>query len=238
MQAFLISQHPDEADILTVILQHAGLNLKLVPDIHQAIEELDTTPPEFVLLTLDKQSAEMVNHVRLLRGSLIAPLVVITDALTETLHIEFLESGVDLVVARPYSARLLLYQIRALLRRSNSMPLFGLPQLSLREIRLDPATRSVSVKGKGSRHLTQLEFRLLYTLMTHSDEVISSESLVEHVWGYPGEENRELVRGLVQRLRSKIESDPHNPRYVLTEPGVGYLFRAGSEAVFNGVSQI
>jgi DNA-binding response OmpR family regulator len=72
--------------------------------------------------------------------------------------------------------------------------------------------------------LTQLEFRLLYVLLTNAGRIHSAESLVEQVWGYNGEGNRELVRGLVQRLRGKVENDPRNPKYILTEPGVGYYF--------------
>jgi two-component system response regulator VicR len=224
MQVLLISKFLDEADILTIILQHAGFILSCLPDVNHAIEELDAHPPECIILAMEKQTMDMINQVRRLRGSAITPLVVITDSLPETLHIELLEAGVDLVVTRPYSARLLLYQIRALLRRSNSMPLLGLPQLTLGDVGLDPATRSVKVGDESARHLTQLEFRLLYTLMTHNNQIIPAERLVEHVWGYSGEGNRELVRGLVQRLRAKVENNPHNPRYILTEPGVGYTF--------------
>jgi DNA-binding response OmpR family regulator len=77
------------------------------------------------------------------------------------------------------------------------------------------------------KHLTQLEFRLLYALMTHAGQIMPAENIVEHVWGYSGEGNRGLVRGLVQRLRAKVEPDPRNPEYILTEPGVGYRFRRG-----------
>jgi DNA-binding response OmpR family regulator len=69
-----------------------------------------------------------------------------------------------------------------------------------------------------------LEFRLLYALMTHSGRVIPAENLVEYVWGYGGEGSRSLVRGLIQRLRAKIEADPSNPRHILTEAGIGYFF--------------
>jgi DNA-binding response OmpR family regulator len=69
-----------------------------------------------------------------------------------------------------------------------------------------------------------LEFRLLFTLMTHAGRVIPAENLVEYVWGYTGEGNRSLVRGLIQRLRTKVEPNPSKPRYILTQPGVGYRF--------------
>jgi DNA-binding response OmpR family regulator len=65
--------------------------------------------------------------------------------------------------------------------------------------------------------------------MTHAGQIIPSANLVEHVWGYSGEGNQELVRGLVKRLRSKIEPDPKKPQFVLTEPGIGYYFNRFTE---------
>jgi DNA-binding response OmpR family regulator len=89
---------------------------------------------------------------------------------------------------------------------------------------LDPSIRTVKVGDNQEKRLTQLEFRLLYTLMTNVGQIIPTEQIVEHVWGYSGEGNRDLVRGLVQRLRAKIEPVSGKPRYVLTEPGIGYYF--------------
>ena len=118
----------------------------------------------------------------------------------------------------------MLAQIRALLRRSAGIPFFSLPTLSQHDVILDPSMRTVMVGQGDEKRLTQLEFRLLYTLMTNVGQIIPTEQIVEHVWGYSGEGNRELVRGLVQRLRSKVEPEPRNPRYILTEPGIGYYF--------------
>ncbi|MGB2964561.1 MAG: helix-turn-helix domain-containing protein [Anaerolineales bacterium] len=82
----------------------------------------------------------------------------------------------------------------------------------------------VQVGERNPVRLTHLEFRLLYTLITNPGQVIPTENLVEYIWGYSGEGNRDLVQGLVQRLRSKIEPDPRNPTYIINSPGIGYLF--------------
>lgn len=104
-----------------------------------------------------------------------------------------------------------------------------MPTLTLTDLSLDPATRTVQVTGQPSRRLTHLEFRLLYTLMIHRGQVIPTETIVERVWGYSGQGDRDLVRGLISRLRAKVEKDPRNPYYILTVPGVGYSFREESE---------
>jgi DNA-binding response OmpR family regulator len=97
-----------------------------------------------------------------------------------------------------------------------------LPTLSQAGVVLDPSKRTVTVGENKPVRLTQLEFRLMYTLITHPGQIMTTENLVEHVWGYSGERSRELVRGLVQRLRAKVEPEPRKPRYILTEPSVGY----------------
>jgi DNA-binding response OmpR family regulator len=89
---------------------------------------------------------------------------------------------------------------------------------------LDPATRTVQVADRPPHRLTHLEFRLLYTLMLHRGHIMSTENIVERVWGYTGRGDRELVRGLVRRLRAKVEPDPRSPTFIVTVPSVGYSF--------------
>jgi DNA-binding response OmpR family regulator len=148
----------------------------------------------------------------------------VVDAVDERLHFALLETGADLVVARPFSARLLIARVRALLRRAGSVPLFSLPTLNIAGLTLDPATRTVKVDDRPSKRLTHLEFRLLYTLMVHRGQVLPADTIVERVWGYSGRGDRELVRGLISRLRSKVEEDARHPSFILTVPGVGYSF--------------
>jgi DNA-binding response OmpR family regulator len=110
------------------------------------------------------------------------------------------------------------------MRRAGGVQLFSLPSLSLSGLTLDPATRSVQLGGRAPRRLTHLEFRLLYTLMIHRGQVLAPETIVEQVWGYGGKGDKDLVRGLVRRLRAKVEPDPGTPYYILTSPSVGYSF--------------
>jgi DNA-binding response OmpR family regulator len=127
-----------------------------------------------------------------------------------------------LVIFRPFSARLLIAQLRGLLRRASGTRIFSLPSFTIGDLTIDPSIRTLQYKDETVTHLTRLEFRLLYTLMTHAGQVLPTETLVEHVWGYDGHGDQYLVRGLVKRLRAKVEPDPHKPRYILTIPGVGY----------------
>ncbi len=113
--------------------------------------------------------------------------------------------------------------MKALMRRITGVPYFALPTLTIDGIQLDPALRMVSFEDKDSRRLTQLEFRLLYALMTHPGQILSPDSIVESVWGYSDSGNRDLVRGLVKRLRSKIENDSKSSSYQ-DSAGCGLFF--------------
>lgn len=226
MRALLISQDPDESAILSLILQRAGLNVtrsrQIPPNLRE--ENHDTLR----LFVLAAPEGSPLGQVRALRVQTQAPLIVIAEHLDEATQAVVLESGADLVILRPFSARLLIAQIRALLRRAANLPFYSLPSLSIRDVELDPNTRTVVIKKYSPKHLTQLEFRLLYTLMINEHQVVPQQKLIEEVWGYDGEGDRDLVRGLVRRLRIKIEPDPSDPQYIRTVPGVGYTFNPDS----------
>jgi DNA-binding response OmpR family regulator len=153
----------------------------------------------------------------------------ITDQIVEDRQIRLYQAGADLIIQRPYSARLLVVQMRALLRRSARLGLAELPDLTAGGITLNPVSRQVETPERERIHLTNLEFRLLHTLMVHAGHVLSTEYLLNAVWGYEAEGNRELVRGLIQRLRLKLETEPHQPRLIQTESGVGYWFNPSAD---------
>jgi len=224
MQALLFSPYPEEANVFQVILQQAGFIVRASRSLDQAIETWPDNPADLVFIALSENPEVSLKPVRQIRAHTVVPIVVILEQLTDDLHINFLEAGADLVIGRPYSVRSMPAQIRTLLRRGSGIPFFVLPTMTQKNVLLDPSDRTVRVGEGEAKRLTQLEFRLLYTLMTHIGQIIPAEQIVEHVWGYSGEGNRELVRGLVQRLRTKVEPDPHHPIYILTEPGIGYTF--------------
>ncbi len=222
MYALLIATDRDDVAVLSLVLQRAGLAVSTSGDLERAMHSWAERPADIIVVALP--APEPLAQVQRVRAETRTALIVVTERPDETLHYALLEHGADLVVSRPFSARLLIAQVRALLRRIGGVPAFTLPVLSLGGLTLDPATRSVRVADRPSRRLTHLEFRLLYTLMIHRDQVLPTETIIERVWGYSGEGNRELVRGLISRLRGKVEGDPRKPEYIITVPGVGYTF--------------
>jgi DNA-binding response OmpR family regulator len=227
MEAIVFSTYPDETSVLQVLLQQAGFMVRWSQSLDQAIENWPENPSDLVVIALAEEVGPSLKLVRQMRAHTAVPILVISDPVSESLQVDFLEAGVDEFILRPYSVRLLLAQIRSVMRRSGGVPFFSLPTLTQSAFVLDPSNRTVQVSGGPAKHLTHLEFRLLYTMMTHAGQVIPTERIVENVWGYAGEGNRDLVRGLVQRLRAKVEPDPRQPVYILTEAGIGYYFAMG-----------
>lgn len=220
MYALLLAHNADESAVLRLALQRAGFASRVTTDLKQAIKDWPNNPSDLVLLSFPESAPPEAIHD--LRALTEVPFVVVINSIGEDQHVNLLEAGVDLVVFRPFSARLLIAQLRGLLRRATGVTVFNLPTFAVGDITLDPSVRTVQIQEETMKHLTRLEFRLLYTLMMHAGQVLPTETLVEHVWGYSGRGDRDLVRGLVKRLRAKVEPEPQNPRYILTIPGVGY----------------
>lgn len=227
MYALLLAEDNDELSILSVALQRVGLAVNKAQNLERTMQTWLDRPVDLILVALSRPEPD--EQIRLVRAEAQVPLVLIVDPLAEKTHVQLLEGGADLIVSRPYSSRLLMAQVRTLMRRARSVPLFSLPTLKLANLSLDPTTRMVQVDSRQARRLTHLEFRLLYTLMIHKGQVLPIDTIVERVWGYNGRGDRDLVRGLISRLRAKIEEDPRDPYYILTVSGVGYLFREEQE---------
>jgi DNA-binding response OmpR family regulator len=224
MYALLLATNSDERALLSLVLQRAGLAVTAGAELERALRVWPERPADLILIAL---SGDPLSKVRRIRTETNVPVVVVSDALDEDAHYELLEGGADVVILRPYSARLLIGQLRALARRAGGIPISNLPTMRADDLTLDPATRTVQLTEQTPRRLTHLEFRLLYTLMIHRDQVLSTDTIVEQVWGYSGEGDKDLVRGLIRRLRLKIEPDPGNPTYILTVPGLGYSLSTG-----------
>ena len=224
MQAIVIAHNLEDGEWLSYLLRKVGLAVAVSRDVQRVIPTLAERPVDLLLISAGVETAlAMVDTVREVRQVAHMPLLLLVDRLGEDAHCDLLDAGVDLVLTRPCSPRLLSRYIRRLLTRITNVPASVLPLITVNECQLNPTHRTVTVGDKTER-LTQLEFRLLYILMSNPGQVFTTDELVERVWGYSGEGNRGLVRGLVRRLRRKIEPVPEEPKLIENLPAVGYRF--------------
>lgn len=224
MYALIITDDADDAALISMAFQRAGLAVTTSRSLEDSMQSWIERPSDLVCLSLCQPPPD--EQVRRVRQETLAPLIVIINSPNEGLQIELLNLGADLVLSHPYSAKLLIAQAGVMLRRAGNVPMFSLPGLAVGSLTLDPGDRTIDVPGKEKQRLTHLEFRLLYTLMMNRGQVVPTETIVEQVWGYTDQGDRDLVRGLISRLRVKVEADPRKPQNIITVPGLGYTFKA------------
>lgn len=223
MQAIVISDNLENADLFAHILRKEGMAVAMSKQIQRIVPTLVERPVELILYstTIRGELGEIVSDIRKVSAAVI---VIVVNTMTEDEHCDLLDAGADWVLTRPLSTRLLTRYLRRLLRHTSHVPMAVLPEIASSEVILNAAARTVQLPGREPKRLTQLEFRLLYVLMATPGYVFTTDELVERVWGYEGEGNRGLVRGLVRRLRRKIEPNSDEPQYILNVPSHGYQF--------------
>ncbi len=218
----VVDDDPALAEMLGIVLRGEGFDPSFVADGAAALEAFHNTRPDVVLLDLMLPGMSGIDVCRAIRAESGTPIVMLT-AKTDTVDVVLgLESGADDYVAKPFKPQELVARIRARMRRGDDDVV---ESLSIGDLDIDVTGHAVSRAGEPIA-LTPLEFDLLATLARKPRQVFTREVLLEQVWGYRHAADTRLVNVHVQRLRSKIESDPENPRIVLTVRGIGY--KAGS----------
>ena len=190
----------------------------------EALEQVRTQLPDLILLDImmpDINGFEVLKKIREVNN---VPVIMLTAKGEEDDRIQGLELGADDYITKPFSPRELVSRIRAVLRRTKA---FQEDQVDIVEVderlKIDFSRREVWVEGE-KVDLRPTEYRLLYHLVQNAGWVNTHEQLLSKVWGFEYQDEPHYVRLYVNYLRKKLEEDPSNPKYILTERGVGYRF--------------
>jgi len=222
INVLLLSDDLQDESLLAHALRLAGLRVIIDHDLKLALARWTERSADLIVVAL--RLPDPLAAVEEVRRMAIVPLIIIADPMREDLHIRLVESGADWVIERPYDLRHFIVYSQAIIRRTGNLRTASLPVLQYQTIELDPGKRTVRTQNTSPKRLSQLEFRLLHTLMAHKGQVLPTETIVEHVWGYNGDGDRSLVRGLIKRLRVKVEENPNAPHYIRTVARIGYIF--------------
>lgn len=228
----LVDDEPDLVWAVQYSLKDEGYEVLTAFDGVEALAIARRHHPDLIILDIMMPRLGGLQVCREIRRDLAlgaVPILLLT-ALGDTDDVVTgLDEGADDYLAKPLALEELKARVRALLRRSRSVPderlgVDGRRFLSVGDIALDLSTRQVHV-GEKTPQLTPTEFDLFYHLMSNPGEVFSSQELLEQVWGYSSDQaSAGLVRWHIQNLRAKIEPDPNRPIYILTVRGHGYMF--------------
>jgi DNA-binding response OmpR family regulator len=222
MKILIADDDRELGEILNFALTRAGFEVVAATDGVQALEMFDAVGPALVLLDWSMPRMDGLEVCRRLRERSTVPIIMLTVRSQEEDVLRAFEAGADDHVAKPFSPKQLIARIRAALRRAGPA---ASGELSSGNLKLDPIRHALIRPDIGAINLTPLEFRLLHALAQNRDQVMSPDALIEQVWGHDEPDGgRTLLKGLVRRVRQKVDVDPDQPSLIKTVAGVGYLF--------------
>ena len=205
-------------------LEHDGFRVVEAFRGNQAMDRLRSTMPDLILLDVMLPDIDGFEVLKMIREVSHVPVIMLTAKGEEDDRVRGLELGADDYVTKPFSPRELVGRVKAVLRRTESTSggTHGLIEVDER-LKFDFDRHEVWLEGK-LINLRPTEYRLLYHLVQNAGWVISHDQLLANVWGYEYRDEPHYVRLYINYLRQKLEKDPANPQYILTERGVGYRF--------------
>lgn len=219
----------DDRDLLEAVglglqLQWQGVDVVTATDGEEALRTFADEQPDVVLLDVGLPGLDGFDVLRRVREVSDTPVIMLTARGEELDKVRGLEIGADDYVTKPFSPLELLARIKAVLRRTDlAPPARAMPSFVSGELAVNFDSRSVTKRGQPIA-LTALEYRLLYQLVRGAGHVMPRDTLLARVWGDEYRDQSDYLKVYVSRLRGKLEDDPDQPRYIITERGVGYRF--------------
>ena len=212
------------ARFIRLNLEHDGFQVIEAYRGMQAIEKLRDSMPDLIILDIMMPDIDGFEVLKMVREISTVPIIMLTAKGEEEDRVKGLELGADDYITKPFSPRELVGRVKAVLRRTESTGISSQDVIDVDErLKIDLGRREVWVDKKLIK-LRPTEYRLLYHLIQNAGWVLTYDQILSRVWGYEYRDEPHYVRLYINYLRQKLEQDPANPKYILTERGVGYRF--------------
>ena len=219
-RVLVVDDEPQITRVLRTVLTSQGYQVQTAGEGESALASFTAWHPELVITDLFMPRMDGLELCKRIRAVSNVPIIVLSVKGEERTKVEALDLGVDDYVTKPFGIDELLARVRAALRRA-APTAADVPSFDVGDFRVDLEGRRVHVRGTEVR-LTPKEFDLFVYFARHPNKVITHRTLLEAVWGEGSQEQPEYLRVFMGQLRKKLEVDPSNPRYLVTEPWVGY----------------
>jgi DNA-binding response OmpR family regulator len=231
MKVLIIDDDVDLLDVVGYALRREGFNVQIAADGQQALQRIQSSKPDVVLLDIRLSKTNGLEVLRRIRESDDIPVIVLTALNDEETVLKSFNLGADDFITKPFSMRQLTARIRAVMRRANhAQKVEAGRALALGEATLDLDSHELAVAGRNVR-LTPTEFKLLHILGMNEGRVVSTSRLIEYIWGYNNEEDTGLLRTHISHIRAKLQQLGVGTAIDITGiPGVGYRLRCADRA--------
>jgi DNA-binding response OmpR family regulator len=220
MKILLVDDDPDLLAVTGFALQQAGFLVVKATDGVAALDAFQREQPDLAVLDINMPRMTGFELAQKLRERTRIPLLMLTARSEEEDVVKALALGADDYLSKPFSPKILLARVKALLRRAGKE---AEETATVGSLALDAAELTLNGLPRGPVRLTPLETRFLQLLFAHAGRTVPTDRLLVHVWGNRAGGNRQLLKQLVHRLRQKIEIDPADPKLIKTMPNAGYL---------------
>lgn len=218
----VVDDEPRYVRLMEANLVSAGYVVFTACNGQEAVSMVDEQRPDLVLLDVMMPVLDGIGACERIRRFSSVPIIMVTARGDERDRVRGLDVGADDYIVKPYSVTELLARVRAVLRRAQiSESSFQQSIFSFKELSVDFARAEVFL-GENEILLSATEYRLLLQFVHHQGRILSSEELLENVWGQAYREDKEVLWVSISRLRQKLEDEPKNPQYIVTRPGLGY----------------
>jgi len=219
-----VDDEPRMTRFIRMNLDLEGFSVHEAFDGKEALDRVREVLPDLVILDVMMPKMDGFQTLQMMREVSSVPVIMLTARASEDDRVRGLELGADDYITKPFSPRELVSRVKAVLRRTEPSSVSGKEPIAVDErLQIDLDRREIFVEGKPVK-LRPTEFRLLYHLVSNAGWVVPHDQLLAKVWGYEYQTETHYLRLYINYLRDKLEQDPHNPKYILTERGVGYRF--------------
>jgi len=222
----IVDDEPQIGRVMRTGLSTHGFDVRVAADGDAGLDLFNDWHPALVITDLSMPNVGGLELCRRIRLVSAVPIIVLSVKNEERIKVEALDAGADDYVTKPFGMDELLARIRAALRRTSVAATSEKAVIEVGDFKVDPGAHTMAVKGLDVR-LTPKEFELLLFMVQHPGAVLTHHKLLGAVWGGNYTEQTEYLRVFVGQLRKKLEPDPANPKYILTEPWIGYRFNPG-----------
>ena len=230
----VVDDEPQIRRVLRSTLSARGYVIIEAKTGEEALEWMRKEPPDLILLDMNMPGIGGIEACREIRRGSDAPIIMLTVRNAERDKVAALDAGADDYVVKPFGIEELLARIRAALRRYS--PADTLPSFVSKDLTIDFESRQMTVRDR-IVHLTPKEYDVLKHLVANQGKPLTHRRLLQSVWGPDYGEETENLRVVINQLRKKIETDPARPKYIVTEPWVGYRFQPFRESASKGAGR-